>query len=296
MGDKKKFYWIKLKTNFFSREDIDFLLSQKNGCQYVVLYQMLCLQTANTNGEMISILGEVIVPYDVNKIVRDTKYFDFDTVTVALELFKKLGLIYQEENGNLKITDLVSMVGSESANYDAIKKREQRLNKKIASIEKDKLGDNQGTNCLTEYRDKSIENRDIDIRYKDNRDKSIENNTLPVPDNSNKKELLIKFENEFEKIWEYYPNKKGKDQAKNKYISARKNGTTYEEVVQGLKNYLNYIKAENVESKYIKHGSTWFNQKCWNDDYKISNQTKGEKVDKQMEILKGVHNGSIKVD
>lgn len=120
---------------------------------------------------------------------------------------------------------------------------------------------------------------------------------LPVPDSPNKKELLAKFENEFEKIWDYYPNKKGKDQAKNKYISARKNGTTYEEVVQGLKNYLNYIKAENVESKYIKHGSTWFNQKCWADDYKITNSSsKKVKVDSQMELLKGVYNGTIKIN
>ena len=47
-----RFYWIKLKTNFFNREDIDFLLSQKNGAEYVVLYQMLCLSTANNNGRL----------------------------------------------------------------------------------------------------------------------------------------------------------------------------------------------------------------------------------------------------
>lgn len=291
MENNKRFYWIKLKTNFFSREDIDFLLSQKNGCQYVVLYQMLCLQTANTNGEMINVLGEVIVPYDVNKIVRDTKYFDFDTVTVALELFKKLGLIYQEENGNLKITDLINMVGSESASRDAIKKREQRLNKKRLELERDNIRDTKGTKCLIEYRDKSIENRDIDIRDKDNRDK---NNKLSLSKDIIKINLK-QIEEEFDKLWEYYPNKKGKDQAKNKYISARKNGTTYEEVAQGLKNYLNYIKSENIEPKFIKHGSTWFNQKSWNDDYKVTSSC-NKKVDSQMELLKGVYNGTIKIN
>lgn len=124
---------------------------------------------------------------------------------------------------------------------------------------------------------------------------SINTSLLPSPE-LQKKELQIQYENEFEKLWEHYPNKKGKDQAKNKYLLARKQGITYETIAQGLKNYINYIKSENIEEKFIKHGSTWFNQKCWNDDYKISNQTKGEKVDKQMEILKGVHNGSIKVD
>lgn len=182
MENNKRFYWIKLKTNFFGKDEIDFLLSQKNGCQYVVLYQMLCLQTANTNGELISKLGEVIVPYDVNKIVRDTKYFDFDTVTVALELFKKLGLIYQEENGNLRIPDLINMVGSESASKSAIKKREQRLNKKIEAIQKDKLGDKTGTNCLIEYRDKSIENRDIDNRDEESVSASVSNATFNLSD------------------------------------------------------------------------------------------------------------------
>ena len=113
MGEKR-FYWIKLKTDFFNQETIDFLLSQKNGCEYIVLYQMLCLQTANSNGQLSTEIGEMIIPYNVDKIVRDTKYFDFDTVTVALELFKKLGLIYQDDNNVLSIAGYDSMIGSET--------------------------------------------------------------------------------------------------------------------------------------------------------------------------------------
>ena len=68
----KRYYWIKLKTDFFNLAEIDFLLSQQDGCKYIVLYQMLCLQTANNNGELASRLGEMIIPYDADKIVRDT--------------------------------------------------------------------------------------------------------------------------------------------------------------------------------------------------------------------------------
>ena len=126
MSEQKRYYWIKLKTDFFNQETIDFLLSQENGCQYIVLYQMLCLNTANSNGEMATRIGEMIVPYDVNKIVRDTKYFTFDTVAVALELFKKLGLIYQEEGQVLRITNFDNMVGSETRSAQI--KRKQRQN------------------------------------------------------------------------------------------------------------------------------------------------------------------------
>ena len=121
MGDNKRYYWIKLKTDFFNQQTIDFLLSQKNGCEYIVLYQMLCLNTANNNGEMCSKIGEMIVPYNVEKIVRDTKYFDFDTVTIALELFKKLGLIY-EENDSLDV--LIDEIGSDRYNRHLEKKQE----------------------------------------------------------------------------------------------------------------------------------------------------------------------------
>ena len=151
----KKYYWIKLKTDFFNREDIDFILSQENGCEYVVLYQMLCLNTANNEGKLETKMNEMIVPYDIKKIVRDCKYFDYDTVAVALDLYKRLGLIYEEENKILKIANYNEMVGSESE--WAEKKRLYREKQKL-------LKDNVKDNVLQDIRDKSIDIRDIDIK------------------------------------------------------------------------------------------------------------------------------------
>lgn len=158
-----RFYWIKLKTNFFNREDIDFLLSQKNGAEYVVLYQMLCLSTANNNGRLETKMGEIIIPYNADKIVRDCKYFDIDTVNVAMSLYKRLGLIYEEEqDGVLKISNYEDMVGSESK--WAEKKRIYRENhKKLGcNSSEDNVEDNKKDIVRQEYRDKSIEYRDID--------------------------------------------------------------------------------------------------------------------------------------
>ena len=159
MAESKKYYWIKLKTNFFNREDIDFMLSQENGCQYVVLYQMLCLNTANNDGRLETKMNEVIIPYDIKKIVRDTKYFDYDTVAVALDLYKKLGLIYEEDNKILKIANYSEMIGSETAWAE-----KKRLYREKQNLLKDKVGDK----VLEEYRDKSIEYRDKIIDNKEN--------------------------------------------------------------------------------------------------------------------------------
>lgn len=114
MADSKKYYWIKLKTDFFDQDTIDFLMGQENGAEYVVIYQMLMLKTAQQGGYLGTKMAEVMVPYDIKKIVRDTKYFDYDTVTIALELFKKLGLVYEESNHILKLAGAEQLVGSES--------------------------------------------------------------------------------------------------------------------------------------------------------------------------------------
>ena len=226
----KRFYWIKLKTDFFNQETIDFLLSQDNGCQYIVLYQMLCLQTANSNGMMATKVGEMIVPYDIKKIARDTKYFDFDTVAVALDLFKKLGLIYEEEDKVLKIADFDEMVGSEcsSANRVRIYREKQKA-----------LQCNNNVTQEIEYRDKS-------------KDINIDNNI---------------YEQEFERLWNIYPKKQGKKDALKHFIKVRKKGVDFDTILKGLENYNEYIKQTNKSQQYIKQGSTWFNQECWNDEY-----------------------------
>lgn len=152
--NNKRYYWIKLKDTFFTSDTVDFLMSQKDGANYVVLYQMLCLKTANTNGELSRQIGEIIVPFDIDKIHRDCKYFSVDTIRVALELYKKLGLIYEQENGILQITNFANLIGSESQN--AIYKRQQREEgKRLEFVQ-------QMSNKRLDIREKRKEIRDIE--------------------------------------------------------------------------------------------------------------------------------------
>lgn len=95
------------------------------------------------------------------------------------------------------------------------------------------------------------------------------NNKLPIQ--SNTKDIYTEFEN----LWELYPKKQGKDKAKGYYERARKNGTTYEEVEQGIYAYKEYISANGIDMQYVKQGSTFFSQKAWSDDWSIRNQSKG---------------------
>jgi hypothetical protein len=98
--------------------------------------------------------------------------------------------------------------------------------------------------------------------------------------------IYADFEAEFDIVWKAYPRKEGKTNALKAYIKARtdKEPVSFETVQEGVKRYIEYIKANNTEQRYIKHGSTWFNQRCWNDDYTIadnSNRPEGYEIIKQ---------------
>lgn len=114
MSKPKRYFWMKLKESFMTSDTIDYFMSQPDGANYVVLYQMLCLKTINTEGRMSRQIGELIIPYDIGKIQRDCKWFSIDTIRVALKLYQSVGLIYEDVDGTLVLTDHKNLVGSES--------------------------------------------------------------------------------------------------------------------------------------------------------------------------------------
>lgn len=149
--DSKRYYWIKLKTDFFEDDKIDFIMSQKNGSEYIVLYQLLCLKSANNHGCLGSKIGDILLKWDEEKIQRECKYFDLDTIRVALSLYRSLGLVYEGNDELIRIANFEEMVGSETNGAKRI--REWREKKNLL----------QCNSCVTQEIDIEIE-KDIDIK------------------------------------------------------------------------------------------------------------------------------------
>ena len=179
-----KYYWLKLKEDFFQQEAIEWLEEQKNGKEYSLFYLKLCLKSLKDSGVLVRHVGTKTIPYTAKKLAEITN----TTPAIAgdaLEALKDIGLITEDENGVLFIPSLAEMVGSESSSREAVKKRTQRQRKK--GQKGDTLGDNLspqcpqydndnvpdsvpsdvpnvsaqgGTNCPTEIRDKRLEIRD----------------------------------------------------------------------------------------------------------------------------------------
>lgn len=159
MATGRRYYWIKLKESFLASDTVDYFMSQPDGANYVVLYQMLCLKTINTDGRLSRKIGEIIIPYDIEKIQRDCKWFSADTIRVALDLYRAFGLIYEDCDGVLVLSDHKNLVGSET-NW-----AQQKRNQKINASHTAALHGGQEVESEVEIFHPDI--RDIDIRDKD---------------------------------------------------------------------------------------------------------------------------------
>lgn len=112
--------------------------------------------------------------------------------------------------------------------------------------------------------EESLEGIPKNRKYNISSNKSINKSFNNISDKSDKETDL---ENRFSSLWKLYPNKKGKPKAFTAYKKAVKSGVTDKEIQTGIENYLEEISAKGTLKDYIKHGSTWFNGKGWEDDY-----------------------------
>ena len=177
MAESKKFWYIQLNVNFFDDDRIDWLCEQNNGYAYVVLYLKLCLKTANNNGILTRQIGDMIIPYNVDKIAEVTN-INVDIVRVALELYKRIGLVYEaDENCNfMRLPEVPGMVGYTT--QAAIEKAKQRERKK--QLEAGQLPDKCPDNVRQELRVKSLELRDNSLDKKKEQDKKRKRFTPPT--------------------------------------------------------------------------------------------------------------------
>lgn len=174
----KRYYWLKLKENFFDDETIRYIEEQDNGIQYSNFYLKLCLKSLRNEGTLIRTVGETLIPYDFKSLSVLTGV-DVETIKESMDIFQRIGIVKILESGEIYIPQIEEMVGSET--NSAKEKRDYRSQKSKDNLPDngDTMSDNVKTMSDTmsdnvkTMSNKSIDNRDKSIE-KENRDKSIE--------------------------------------------------------------------------------------------------------------------------
>lgn len=256
MSDNKRYYWLKLNENFFEDDTITWIEEQENGKDYIVFYLKLCLRSLTDDGYLIRYVGEKLIPYDVRALSKLTNT-DYDTVKVAMNLFLEVGIISQLDSGELYLNQINEMIGSETESAKRVRKH--RL--KQETLQSNKLALQSNSDVIKSNTEIEIEK---DIEKEIDKEKEKPSNKLPEK----------KLKSDFESIWKEYPNKKGKAKAFTAYKKAIKDGVDNQTIINGISAYKKEIDIKRTEPEYVAHGSTWFSQKRWEDDY----QTNGKVI------------------
>lgn len=236
---ERKKYWLKLDKDFLKSPQMKVIKNMPNGKDYIIFYLSLMLESVETVGHL---RFTSLVPYNADMLssVTDT---NIDIVKNAIQIFCELGMMQIFDDGTIFMTEVPKITGKECESAERVRKyrlKQQEEKQKMLQCNNDVTKSNA---YIEEEKDK-YKNKKEEIRNKN-------------------------IEEEFEEVWQEYPKKQGKANALKAYIKAIKKGTDKQIIINGLKRYLEYIKIEKIETRYIKQGSTWFNQECWNDDYSI---------------------------
>ena len=262
MADKR-YYWLKLKEDFFDNKAVKKLRRIAGGDTYTIIYMKMLLLSLRDEGKLYYDGIEETFEEELALTLDE----DVENIKVTISYLMSVGLLALMSPDEAELTEIPDLIGSESWSAERVRKHRKR---------------NKMLHCNT---DVTACNEEIEIDIEKEKDKE-------------KKEKLTrsKINEEFESLWKLYPKKHGKKNALKYYERARRNGTTYEMVESGIKAYVEHIKTTNTEPNYIKMGSTFFSQESWLDDWTVPGQPQSKSQftmsDEEFERLIEAHKGA----
>ena len=150
MSDNRKYYYLKLKENFYNSETMVILESMQDGLLYSNLLLKMYLMSLKSGG--ILMLNDHL-PHTPQTIATFTRH-QVGTVERALKVFLEFGLVEILTDGAYYMADIQLLIGQSSTEGERKKKERMRLKRQ-------KLLPSDGADiCPPEIRDKSIENRE----------------------------------------------------------------------------------------------------------------------------------------
>ncbi|HEM5327324.1 TPA: phage replisome organizer N-terminal domain-containing protein, partial [Streptococcus suis] len=132
----KKYYYLKLKDNFFESDEAIILESMPDGYIYSNILLKLYLRSLKNNGLL---MFNDLIPYNAQMLATITRHH-VGVIEKAIQIFQQLRLIEILDNGAIYMTNIQNFVGQSSTNADRMRESRrqlQMLNKYAPEIEED---------------------------------------------------------------------------------------------------------------------------------------------------------------
>ena len=240
MAEKdKKYYWLKLKRDFFKRHDIQIIEDMHNGKDYILFYVKLLCESVDHNGEL---RFNEEIPYNDEMLATITRT-NIDIVRSAINIFTKLQMMEMLDDGTIYMREVQKMLGGET--YWAERTRVYRERQKQKSL----TMSNQSQICQGKSIDIDLE-KDLDKEIKEK--ECIEKDTTPFDTFISK--YSINIDNYSGKITEMDFNLLDKAFSQSawlqeNYVSLSRICKDYERIVGGY--YKDFVKPKEEKPDHL---------------------------------------------
>lgn len=113
MSTNKKYFYMRLKEDFFRSPELIAVESMPNGYLYSNILLKLYLLSLRGNGRIMA----GAIPYSPEMIARATGH-DCETVNDAIAIFSDVGLIEKLDSGAIYMLDIQNFIGESSTEAD----------------------------------------------------------------------------------------------------------------------------------------------------------------------------------
>ena len=152
-----KYYWLKLKRDFFKRHDIRIIESMPNGKDYILFYLKLLLESIDHEGNL---RFSDTIPYNEQMLSVITNT-NIDVVKSAMEVFKELKMIDICDDLTIYMAEVDKLIGSETKGAERVRKH--RVNRKLLQCNTDVTDCNESvTQSKSKEKEKEL-NKDIEV-------------------------------------------------------------------------------------------------------------------------------------
>ena len=156
---EKKYYWLKLKRDFFKRHDIRIIESMPNGKDYILFYLKLLLESIDHEGKL---RFNDTIPYNEQMLSVITNT-NIDIVKSAMEMFKELNMVEIYNDQTIYMAEVEKLIGSETK--WAEKKRVQRAKEDNVPLLSKKCPTEIELYKEQEYKNKSIKKKNSKEKF-----------------------------------------------------------------------------------------------------------------------------------
>lgn len=123
MSDNKKYYYLKLKENFFDTDEMIILESMPDGHLYSNILLKLYLRSLKNEGRL---MFNDRIPYNSTMLAQITRH-SVGTVEKALHVFKELSLIDILDTGAIYMLDIQNYIGKSTTEADRKRLYRQKI-------------------------------------------------------------------------------------------------------------------------------------------------------------------------